>query len=197
MELIVIDRDRMKIMLSSEELSSYKIDASALDTEDEATKRKLYDIVDRAKRTAGFEWESTRMFVQVFASLDGGCEMYVTRYSQLYDEEVECMSQENSNEQKPSTPVRKRRLIYRFASVSDMLRACKALAMRGYSEPSEAYISEDGEMMYLVLYDGGADISVVLEYAEPVFFGGWALYIGEHASVLCERCAVESLGALC
>ena len=81
MELIVIDGDRMKIMLSGEEMSSYSIDAMAIDTEDEDTRRILYDIIDRARRSAGLGGECGRMFVRVFPSGDGGCEMYVTKYA--------------------------------------------------------------------------------------------------------------------
>ena len=192
MELIVIDEDRMKIMISAEELASYNIDASTFDPGDEQTKRILYDIVDRARRSAGLDGAGAGMFVQVFASSDGGCEMYVTGYSHLYDEDGGA----EDMEERKSTPARKRRPVYRFSCVADLLRACRALAARGYCEVSDAYITERGEV-YLVLCEGGIDLSVTLEYGDSVFFGGMMMYLSEHTSPITERDAVGTLAPLC
>ena len=192
MELIVIDDDRIKIMISGEELASYNIDAATLDPNDEQTKRILYDIIDRARRSAGLDGSRAGMFVQVFTSTDGGCEMYVTGYSRLCDDDggVEDM------EDRGSVPVRKRRPVYRFFDVEGMMRACRALSRRGYAEVSDAYISDGGEV-YLVLCEGDTDLSVVLEYGESVFFGGMMLYLSEHARRIVERDAVGVLSSLC
>ena len=195
MELIVIDEDRMKIMLSREELSSYNIDAVNIDTEDESTKRILYDIIDRAKRTAGFEGEYGRMFVRVFASSDGGCEMYVTKYSQLYDDE-ESVIEEHSQPNHARYSKRKRRYVYKLNSAMELVRACSALLARGYSQPSDAYISESGNVYFLVLSEGECDTTVMLEFSEPESFPGVLLYLCEHARMLCERDAVAHLGAI-
>ena len=92
--------------------------------------------------------------------------------------------------------VRKRRPIYRFSSVGDMLLACRALARRGYSETSDAYITDGGEV-YLVLCEGDVDLSVALEYGESVFFGGMMLYLAEYATHIRERDAVGALAPLC
>lgn len=195
MELIVIDEDRMKIMLSREELSSYNIDAVNIDTEDESTKRILYDIIDRAKRTAGFEGEYGRMFVRVFASSDGGCEMYVTKYSQLYDDE-ESIMEEHSHDSNARYSKRRKRYVYKLTSAMELVRGCRALMARGYSQPSDAYISESGDAYFLVLSEGECDVSVMLEFSEPESFPGVLLYLCEHARMLCERDAVSRLGAI-
>ena len=192
MELIVIDDDRMKIMISEEELSSYNIDAATLDPSDEKTKRILYDIVDRARRSAGLDGARAGMFVQVFTSADGGCEMYVTGYSHLYDEDGGA----EDMEEKKSIPVRKRRPVYRFSGVGELLLACRALEARGYSEVSDAYITDSGEV-YLVLCEGDVDLSVALEYGDSVFFGGVMMYLSEHTAQIRERDAVGTLAPLC
>ncbi len=192
MELIMIDEDRMKIMISGEELLSYNIDAATLDPSDEQTKRVLYDIVDRARRSAGLDGARAGMFVQVFTSADGGCEMYVTGYSHLYDEDGGA----DDMEEKKSTYVRKRRPVYRFSGVGDMLLACRALAGRGYSETSDAYITERGDV-YLVLSEGEVDLSVALEYGDSVFFGGVMMYLCEHTTQIRERDAVSTFARLC
>ena len=192
MELIVIDEDRIKIMISGEELASYNIDASTLDPSDGHTKRILYDIIDRARRSAGLEGARSGMFVQVFTSSDGGCEMYVTGYSHLYDEEGGAENMEETG----NAGMRRRRPVYRFSCIGDLLCACRALERRGYGESSDAYITESGEI-YLVLCEGDADLSVALEYGESVFFGGMMLYLSEYAAHIRERDAVEALAPLC
>ncbi len=195
MELIVISDTRMKIMLSREDMSSYKIDVGTLDCECARTRRILYGILDDANRSAGLKSSGEKAFVQVFPSRDGGCEMYVTRFSELSD--IEAAEGEycvNMNNAKNTV---KRRLIFRFRCMRELLCACRALADRGYCERSDAYISNENECCYIVLCEGDVDISVVLEYAEPVFFGGAMLYISEHSLAVCENDAVGVLSKLC
>ncbi len=194
MELIVISDTRMKIMLSREDMSGYDIDALSIDTESAKTKRILNGILAEANKSAGIECSGDRAFVQLFPSLDGGCEMYVTRFSELSDNEAAEGSCVNMNNAKNTV---KRRSVYRFRCMRELLCACKALKCRGYSESSDSYMSVDGECFYLVLCEGEADTSVVLEYAEPVFFGGARIYISEHSSPLCENNAVDTLAQLC
>jgi hypothetical protein len=193
MELVVIDKQRMKIMLSCEELSSYNIDASTFDPQDEETKRILYDIVDRARRSAGLEGASGGMFVQVFTSTDGGCEMYVTDFSRLGDEES---GGEDGVKDEISTTVRKKRQVYRFAGVKELLLACRALSSRGYNGTSDAYIT-DGHETYLVLGEWERESWMALEFGESVFFGGMFPYLAEHTRPIKEGDAVNVLGELC
>ncbi len=195
MELIVISDTRMKIMLSREDMQGYNIDISALDAENEASRQKLSYILDDASKNAGIKSLGRGAFVRVFASCDGGCEMFVTRFSELSDkedsEEGYCVNMSNEKN------TVKRRFVYCFFSMRELLCACRALFMRGYRERSDLYKSETGESFYLVLYEGEGDISVVLEYAEPVFFGGALVYISEHSIPVIENEAVQTLSALC
>ncbi len=193
MELIVIDSRRMKIMLSCEELSSYSIDASSFDPEDEKTKRILYDIVDRARRSAGLDGAAGGMFVQVFTSTDGGCEMYVTDFSRLGDEEY---GGEQHMPEEERTSVRKRKQVYRFDGVSELLLACRALHELGYSEASNAYLT-DSAGAYLVLNEWERESWAALEFGESVFFGGMMPYLYEHTRQIAEGDAVSVLGELC
>lgn len=190
MELIVIDGDRMKIILSHEEMSSYSIDAMTIDTDDEDTKRILYDIIDRARRSAGMNAEYGRMFVRVFPSGDGGCEMYVTKYSELYDEE------ESFDMPQTNTTPRRRRRIYATSSLDSIVRIARALECRGYDGVSDVYISEGGETYYFVLSESDSDISIASEFADQVSFTGMLTYLAEHARVLCEKDAVARFSAL-
>ena len=197
MELIVIDEQRMKIMLTAEDVAEYKIDILTLDAEDEKTKRILYDILDRATSKAGAERARDQAFVQIFPSKDGGCEMYVTKYSQLSDDragEVKAVPIPTRGR----TSRVKKRLVYKFSSLGDLLLASRALVARGYRDNSDAYIQKSKESIYLVIYESDeVDVTVTLEYADPVFFGGVNAYICEHCTAICEGDAVGRLAALC
>lgn len=197
MELIVISDTRFKIMLSAKDMTEYNIDAMSLDTECARTKRILYDILDRAKKKAGFSGDTDNVFVQIFPSKDGGCELFVTKYSNLFDSD-EADGTASLRAQKAQGNIKKR-LVYRFGCLGELLRACRALKLRGYKEASDAYISDKEKIIYLVLHEGAdsADMSVVLEYADPVFFGGVSLYISEHSTPICENFAVDTLAELC
>ncbi len=195
MELIVISNTRMKIMLSPLDMSNYDIDARTLDTDVPRTRRILYGILDDANKSAGLESSGERAFVQVFPSRDGGCEMYVTRFSELAD--VECTEGEYCLNMNSTKNIPKRRQVFCFRCMHDLLCACRALNLRGYSERSDSYYSEENGCIYLILGDGDVDTSVVLEYAEPVFLGGAKMYISEHATPICENEAVETLAYLC
>ena len=133
------------------------------------------------------------MFVQVFTSSDGGCEMYVTDFSRLGDEEH--TSEEDMSEEK-RTGLRKRRPVYRFDGVRELMLACRALHTSGYSGVSDAY-TQDGSEAYLVLSESDRESWAALEYGESVFFGGMQLYLSEHTSPIIEGDAVSVLGELC
>ena len=115
--------------------------------------------------------------------------MYVTKYSELYDEEAEDMGERGD-------AVVHRRYIYAVSCLDDLVRISRALEARGYSGRSEVYISEMEEEYYLVLTDDRADTSIVCEYAEPVSFSAMPAYLSEHARLLCEREAVSSFSRL-
>ena len=79
MELIVISEEKMKIILDKEDMEKMNISADELDYNKTDTKRVLWEILSHAKRTQGFDTDNSKLFVQVFPSLDGGCELFVTK----------------------------------------------------------------------------------------------------------------------
>lgn len=82
MDLILISDEKLKIILSEEDLKEFNIDIETLDYSNVSTKRVFWDILDKAKETAGFDADKSKLYVQVFPSSDGGCEMFVTKFSQ-------------------------------------------------------------------------------------------------------------------
>ena len=79
MELIIISQSKLKIMLSPPDMQHYELQADNLSCATEQTRRAFRHIFDDARSQVGFETEGERLFVQLYASRDGGCEIFVTK----------------------------------------------------------------------------------------------------------------------
>lgn len=77
MEAILISPDRIKIMMSGQDLENYSIKAD--DISDSVSGSVLRKILNDIGKKVGFESSSSRLHVQVYPLRGGGCEMFVTR----------------------------------------------------------------------------------------------------------------------
>ncbi len=78
METIFISKDKIKIMLSDVEMAKYRIHKDFSKDKAEAD-LIIWDILDDAAASTGFDTEKGSFYVQMFPSKDGGCELFVTR----------------------------------------------------------------------------------------------------------------------
>ncbi len=222
MELIVISESKLKIMLTSEDLLEYSLDCNSLNYENTETRRAFWSILDEAKHRTGFDAASEKVFVQVYPSKKGGCEMYVTKLGifssrqrdeeDIYGENIrikedgrgasmkKCVQNDSSLHQGQIAPEQNFGAAYRFRKIEDMLSACRGLSFKAFSGNSSAY--KCAENYYLLLkniknqypFDDVGDF--IKEYGESVDADSLAIYIGEHGYCICESSAVETLGAL-
>lgn len=86
MELIVVNSQKLKIILNKDDMMSFDISGEDLDYSSAKTKKALGSILEKAKNEAGFDTRNDRLYIQVFLSLDGGCEMFLTRRARLLPE---------------------------------------------------------------------------------------------------------------
>ena len=84
MESIVIGPGRIKLMLSAEDIKSYGI-FGGNDIDSSLTGATLRKIL----RDAGFDTALSRLQVQVYDLLEGGCEMYVALLPEEIDDTEE------------------------------------------------------------------------------------------------------------
>lgn len=80
MDLILISDDKLKITLTDKDMLELNLDIQTLDYSNVSTKKAFWEILDKAKVTTGFDADKSKLYVQVFPSSDGGCEMFVTKY---------------------------------------------------------------------------------------------------------------------
>jgi negative regulator of genetic competence, sporulation and motility len=79
MELIRIGDSKLKITLTSDDMTQYDLDCDTMDYDNSETRKAFWDILDHAKQITGFDAAGDRVFVQLYPSKKGGCEMYVTK----------------------------------------------------------------------------------------------------------------------
>ena len=145
-----------------------------LDYENTETRRAFWSILDEAKHRTGFDAASEKVFVQVYPSKSGGCEMYVTKLGMFSKKhQSEAMQEDegdvriNERSMRGDNGMRKSSYItaaekdplsyiqrnkshaFRFKKMETLLCVCRRLGAAGYRGDSSAYIDDDG--CYLML----------------------------------------------
>lgn len=198
MELILINSSKLKIMLSHDDMKRYDLDTDCIDYDTTATRRAFWSILDDAKCQTGFDAASDRLFIQLYPSKEGGCEMYVTKMSvprlpSAQDSRKTALAdrQYGGREQTDA---------YGFDSMNSLLCVTRRLLSLGFDGESQVY-RDDGGRLFLLLsrYGIGApldEFSFILEYGNAENVEQLKLYISEHAVCICPHGAVERLGVL-
>lgn len=78
MELILISNTKLKIMLDEDDMRKYSIGNDA-DCVEPSTRRAIRSLLDCARDQIGFNTEGEEIFVQLYTSKHGGCELFVTK----------------------------------------------------------------------------------------------------------------------
>lgn len=217
MELIRIDEEKLKIILSHEDLSEFDIDESELDYASADTRRMFREILRRARRVSGFDTEGHRVLVQLYPSPGGGCEIFVTRLGFLccecdpelddhddHDDYDENWGNDAMNLTKHSQTMAltERQSAFGFDSLESLLCVCRRLCARGAAEPSDAYRSELGRY-YLFLADTLPSLpfsvdesSFLYEYGTSEPTDTLLTQLAEHGTPICLGDAIARLGAL-
>ncbi|MBE6694654.1 MAG: adaptor protein MecA [Ruminococcaceae bacterium] len=79
MELIRIGEGKLKIMLTLPDMEKYHLDCEELDCTSEDTREAFRHIFDDACAEVNFDTEGERLFIQLYTSRGGGCEIFVTK----------------------------------------------------------------------------------------------------------------------
>ena len=126
MELIPINESKIKIMLNESDMKAYNIGDEA-DCANRETRIAIRNILDRAKEQIGFNTEGSEIFVQLYTSKNGGCELFVTKGSDSSAERDKVHTEHQK-------PIRKR--AKRDLSVDEYDKECLALSVRDKLLPS-------------------------------------------------------------
>ena len=203
MEMIMIDESKLKVMLTKEDLAEFDMEAEELDYGTTETKRMLWDLLNRAKHTIGFDTDGYRVLVQLYPSRAGGCELFITKIASVcYD----CAEEEEGDlpplSSKSFVKSKARPRAFGFDRLEWLLTVCRRLREGGYAERSEAYIGDD-RRYYLFLngtdpmgYVPLDEYSFISEYGTTENAEATRGFLCEHGKAICEEGAVEQLGVL-
>ena len=193
MELILINDKKLKIMLTPEDMKEYELDCETVDYTQTETRRAFWSILDEAKQQTGFDAASERVYIQLYPSRTGGCEMYVTKVGLL-------PTGVRSTQKGMLRIAQERKLAYSFPDMELLLRVCRQLDGVDCIGGSRAYI-DDGGICYLYIsgvrgFGIPERLSFVSEFGnaeDPERLSG---YIAEHCRCICESDAIKTLAAL-
>lgn len=209
MELILISDSKLKIMMTSEDMSAYDLNFENLDYDNTETRRAFWNILDEAKHKTGFDAASDKVFIQLYPSKSGGCEMYVTKLGVCYNggsgdmlpaENTKISYQPRKNANK-GLSAKKRTEIYKFENVDWLIKVCGQLYLRGYEGESAVYADLVKNMYFLCLsesvdYTGYTnpnfnEYSFIKEFGKSENPVTVKLYIKEYCKCICEKNAVK------
>lgn len=206
MELIRINENKLKIMLSEGDMKQYAIDCASLDYDNTETRRAFWSILDEAKHQTGFDAASQRVFVQLYPSKEGGCEMFVTKLGSP-PLPVEPSESPEPMEFAPLgchclTPLRHTDILYAFPSLEVLLSVCRRLNTLGFSEPCSAWKRDDGQYLLLLsereenLYIPLSELTFLCEYGTKENAESALLLLEEHGTCLCRKNTVAAFARL-
>lgn len=193
MELLRIGDNKLKVTLSGEDMEHYRLDSESMDYDTTETRSAFWQILDEAKQKTGFDAGGGRIFVQIYSSRAGGCEMYVT-----------LVGAEEEGEPQAEPPPRIDTVIYCFDTLAVLLEVCRMLDTLGYCRESAAYAA-DGEYYLLIsearrtgVYGSRplGEYAFLEEYGTRLSGGVRLSYLNEHGRCLCDRGAVSLFSSL-
>ena len=79
MVLLVISESKLKIMLTAPDMVKYDLPATQVNGLSLHHREALRHLFRDAKTESGFDTEGSRLFVQLYSSREGGCEIFVTK----------------------------------------------------------------------------------------------------------------------
>ena len=184
MELILINDAKLKIILNDADMEYYRLDCSCANYNNTETRRAFWDILDEVKHKTGFDAASDKVFIQLYPSKEGGCEMYVTKLN------LPCAPKQSAlHVSNPTVIV--------FKALKDMISACRLIKQFAFVCNSNAWIDENQACYLFLEADVSMDISylngILNEFGTNISIDNIIPYIKEHGRIICESCAIEKL----
>ena len=194
MEFLKIGKNKLKIILTAEELKRYKLDKIGADDDLAPHRRALFRVIDIAGQRTGFSPGSEKLLLQFYPTRCGG-EIFVTKLAILTDAQRSIISRAEN-----LTTLMRSRRAYFFDSLSDAIALARSIVTR--CEPttdSALYITEFGSVVLeLEEYTAGgknANHPEITEFSDPLT-ADFFVYLREHSIPLYEENAISLLAAL-
>lgn len=194
MELILISKSKLKIMLDERDMRQYHINDET-DCAELKAREAIRSILDRARDEVGFETEGSEIFIQLYTSKRGGCELFVSKSKLPASPERPALKPVEENRKKNNQS----KMAFSFPTLSELISVCRELRRINLPHKSSAFSDNEGKA-YLILYNVGASmyarldrLTFILEFGSRENPTALASYISEHGKAICLDNAVEML----
>ena len=177
MELIVISENKLKVMLTADDMRHYNLDCDTIDSGNAPARRAFRSILEDARAQTGFDTGKEKIFVQLYPGKSGGCEMFVTKLGATKAEEEKL-----SPLRKEPTPTE---YAYVFPALSHLLLASRRLKEQGGGS-ARAFVDRDRREFFLVLSE---DVPALAEYEGRKCKSREIPYILEYCRCFCRDAA--------
>ncbi len=183
MEIILLSENKLKITLSSTDVTVLGFGDELKDSEKIKKSKAFIELLESARIKTGFCVNGSKLFVSIYRCSDSGVEMYITKCTK---DKIIIKNSEKSEY-----------VWYRFDTTEVLLLCCLYLFSSDYTKASSAFWNKDGGeyAYYLKLCQISSPYRrcVLSEFAENISNENDIAYILEHSSVICEKNAVEVL----
>ncbi|MDR2908632.1 MAG: adaptor protein MecA [Oscillospiraceae bacterium] len=189
MDFSLIGPDKLKIMLTREELEELDIQYDEVDYSDSETRRTLLKLLEQGSAEAGFHPRRSRLFIEIFPGGGGGCVIYYTRVSG-----GEVLSQGRF----VPGPVP---AVFAFKRAETLIECCKKfMPLCGHRIYKSALYRLKGRLRLVIWpldYNDRLSVSFLSEYGRLVGEGNLLFsHIEEHGETVLESDAVETVSEL-
>ena len=189
--------------------NAFDISGEELDYSSAKTRKVLGEILEKAKAETGFNAYHDRLYIQVFPSLDGGCEMFFIKRTRLLPEpergHSSCLGKKYTHS---FDNIREYgRYIAHSESIENIISLCLRLKNEGFSGKSQLYSLKNDYILMLdfrkqyprftKITDNSEDFSsfsFICDYAEIRYADALpSAYIEEHGKAVIKDDAVETI----
>ena len=185
MEWIRISQNKLKLMLTAEDVQHYALSTDAAGQEKTPDKSAFRAILTDVRGLCGFDATEDKVYIQMYPSKEGGCELFVTRMGLLTVKDAGAY-----------LPVRRRAepAAFLMETTEDLLAACRLLHVRHYRGKSAAWRDDRGRLWLLLSESGDrASLDPVSEFGIRRPAVDVLPFLPEHGSAICREHAVETL----
>lgn len=197
MEWIRISPNKLKIMLTAEDTRHYELNCDNTDYAELLSRSAFQEILTDVRKQTDFDAGEDKIYIQMYPSKEGGCELFVTKVGLLLtDEGGTC-----APALVPRKKERPRRsvelcLAYRFENLDAVLALCRRLQHRKESAKSELWQDEEKRWWLLFTAHAEAKPRFVAEYGKEVRAENARLYLVEHGRAICKKDAIKTMAGL-
>lgn len=204
MDLILISESKLKVTLTPEDMKALQLSCDDIDYDSTGTRRAFWSILDEAKQKTGFDAAHSRVFIQIYPSKDGGCELYVTKLSpetgsslKMTDRSCDSSDRLTLDRAGEFDLKKVRGCAAEFETLSQLTNCCRRLYADGYRGKSYAYCDRSRiKTRYILILDGIADINILREYGNLLDPDIVHIWVAEHCDEIRMSDAVETLRGL-